>query len=284
MSNEDPNTVWDADAQASGEPAGQSPEVEEQASSEQPEETQQPEQAQAQPEKKPEEAAAPAQSPLDVEALAESIARAQQKTQQQAQASAPQPQRQLTEEEYRKMVNYAQIRPEHVQALAEGGEGAVQAMDEILQAGVRQALTVASMFVKQQLDNRFSALDERLTPYMSMADQMNIQRFENDFFTANPDLKQFGPLLNTVADQLSQQGFKPQNQQQAIDKAAELMRGMIKQFGLTPNASEQQSTQSQPAGGQPAMPTQSSGGQGGTRQQSSGGQGSKKDAAMSIWD
>lgn len=233
--------------------------------------------------------ATPAAQPpaIDPTAIARAIVQAQKEA---ATPAEPAP-KQMTDEEFRKAVNYAEANAEQVAALLQGGEPAVAAMNQIIQSTARQAMTVAAMHAQQLIQQYRSQMDQQLAPYMAMADRVNQQNFEMEFLDTHKDLAPYcsrgengQSLLDYAADQLIKQGYNPGSYSRAdnMKRIAETVRGFITQFGVKPAAATPQPAA--PGQPKPAMPTMSSGGQGGTQANSRNRPPPSDGGAMAVWD
>jgi hypothetical protein len=91
----------------------------------------------------------------------------------------------MSEEEMNRMLHVVQVGPEDVQAILDGGENAVAAMNKVIQGAVMQARTTAwyqtQVLLRQQ--------QERLAPVMDYYHQQQQEKLTHQFFHENKDFK-----------------------------------------------------------------------------------------------
>jgi hypothetical protein len=92
---------------------------------------------------------------------------------------------QMAQEDIDRMLNSYQAGPEEIQALLEGGENAVAAMNKIIQGAVTHARTVSwyqtQVLLRQQ--------QQQMTPVMEYYHQAQQKELTNTFFNENKDFK-----------------------------------------------------------------------------------------------
>lgn len=187
-------------------------------------------------------------TPLSVtpEALAQAMR--QVVPQQQAPQAAP------NQADYDRIFNRFVVQEPLVAAIQEGGPAAVAALQQIVEGTARHAATIAQHYI----DHHLGQVREQITPLQALREQQEMQSYENQFFTANPDLKdpRFRPLLEAQVAQLRASGARFNTPADAITHVAKSVRALLGGLGLNPAA--QPATTAAPAR-QPA--TVSTGGQ-----------------------
>lgn len=116
-----------------------------------------------------------------------------------AQAAAPV---QMSQEEIDKHLGTFRPAPEQIAALLEGGENSVAAMQAIVEGAVKNATTIS--WLQAQMIQR--QMMEQLNPVMSQFQTQQVQALQEEFFAANPDLKNQMRLLGAVKAGLDQEG------------------------------------------------------------------------------
>jgi hypothetical protein len=115
----------------------------------------------------------------------------------QPQSTAPE----MTQEQLDKMLNVYRPSAEEVNALLEGGDGAVSAMQKIIEGAVKQATTTAwlqAQYVQQQMS-------QQINPLLTAHQEQQMTKLREEFFTTHPDLKGREKLLGAVKAALDQQ-------------------------------------------------------------------------------
>jgi hypothetical protein len=179
--------------------------------------------------------------------------------------AAQQPQ--MSEEEIQKMLNVARVAPEDVQAILEGGDSAVEAMNRVIQAAVMQARTTAwyqtQYLLKQQ--------QQGLEPVMEYYRQQQQKELTNMFFSEHKDFKPdvHMRLLGAVKASLDAEGaFQGKSRAESFKLIADRAKEILAASGtpLVPVASPasggggKMATLSRPAGHGAAAPSGAGGG------------------------
>jgi hypothetical protein len=146
-----------------------------------------------------------------------------------------QPQQQLTEEEFRRMTNYANITEQEFLGLfVEDRKQAAQNFQNLIQKAVTQAVTMASLAHNAALEQ----VNQRFSPALQYVQSAQEKQLQAEFMEANTDLKGYEPLLMAIADQLKKEpGFKTMGKEQAFKTVAERARLVISKM---PGAQQQQ--------------------------------------------
>lgn len=200
---------------------------------------------------------APSPSPqpgLTKEDIAAAVASAVQTTQRQNQPVAPQ----MTQEEIDRALRVFRPTAKQVEALREGGENALGALNEIV-AGVYQQATTMSAY---QMQLQMEKIQGILNPVHTYVQQQQMAALKNEFFTEHPDLKGLDPLLASIKDQIVQEGKTFSDKKLAFAEVATRARALMKSLpGMTPAgaAASVAATGTPPSN----MSTQIGGGQGG---------------------
>jgi hypothetical protein len=129
---------------------------------------------------------------------------------------------------------------------------------------VNQALRGAELMIEQKL----ASLNQQIAPAVEIARKQQTEKLWNDFTTAAPELKEHREIVDAVAAQLAQSGFRPKDQNELFSRVADMSRGILSKAGVNLPQSQQQFS-----GGQ-QMPRMSSTnvGNGGNGGSPSGGQ------------
>ena len=137
---------------------------------------------------------------------------------------------QMSQEEIDRLLNKAQVGPEDVAAILEGGENAVAALGRVIQAAVLEARTTAwyqtQMLLKQQQDS--------LEPVIQHYHQAEQDKLTNQFFGEH---KEFQPdkhmkLLAAVKTSLdAEQAFKGKSRSDGFKLIAERAKELLSASG-----------------------------------------------------
>ncbi len=158
-------------------------------------------------------------TPDAIKALATSLAPAPQ-------AQAEPPPRQLSQDELDKLMNKFKVGIKHVQRLGlptEQAESAVEALNEIAEGIVRQAVTMAYLTT----ENLKRELGGQLGPLRQFMEQQREQSLRSEFFSANEDLKPVEPLVEAIFTKLVQSGVKFSSKEEGFKVVADQARQML---------------------------------------------------------
>lgn len=197
----------------------------------------------------------------------------------------PEQQPQMTQEEFDKMFNIYRPNEELLaRVLGEDKAQAVQAVQEMLHGAARQATTIASHLVQ----NEVQQLRQLIAPALAIAEEKQMEAMKVEFFEQYKDLKGMEPILVLIRDQFKGQGRTFKTKEEAFKAVAEEARKQIEAIpGLkaasvaSAAAGSQQQTQGQ-ASKMPGLSGgkgQSGAGDGGAASGSSG----KKSTAERIF-
>jgi len=137
-------------------------------------------------------------------------------------AAAPQPERQMTQEELDKAMNVFRVTPQHMKALGLSEEAA-EYMNEIVTGAVRQAVTMA-MLAQRKLQ---TDLEGRLTPLQKYMNEANEQKLRAEFFSKHEDLKDVETLVEAVYSRLSTSGVQFKTKDEAFKAIADQTRQLL---------------------------------------------------------
>lgn len=200
----------------------------------------------------------------------------QQPVQQQQVQQQPVPQ-QLPPEQVDKMLNKFTLTQKEYDAIfkTDSEEKSIEALNNVLQATVRQAVTMAFHLV-QDTEQRVA---QTVTPYIKFADTQRELMLRETFFNDHPDLRGAEPVINAVMVQMAQSGQKYQDQKQLFDAVAKSTKDQLAQLGLVQGQGQQPkpTTRKQPMA---VLPT---GGQGGRQESANAGQSRESNTARNIF-
>jgi len=149
----------------------------------------------------------------------------------------PAPPRELTPQEqadFDRAFNVVRITPERYLAIT--GQAAqtqeqIKALESTLHDTVRQAVAI-SLYQAQQMNSKAltayqTQMDSRLAPVFQAHQQARIVQLENDFHTANPDLKDYSELVKEVALSTQAQRIPFKSQDEAFKFVADRVRSLL---------------------------------------------------------
>ena len=215
-----------------------------------------------------------AQPQLTAEAIAEAMKKVGVGTQ-----AAPQPEKQYTQEDFDKAFQVFNPSPELVAAITAGGEGSLKAMQQLRDGLVRQAVTMASYMIQDQMEKYEAKFKPQFEPIQKYVTEKQVKELYDDFYTANKDLKPYDSIVQAAVQQLKGEGASFKSKEEGFKAAAERTRSILKSLpgiSLDPEGTGGQSPNPT------RMPTLSKGGQGGLGKGPSGGTGAK-DPSHSIF-
>jgi hypothetical protein len=221
------------------------------------------------------EAVAPKATPaLSAEEIATLAAQTVVQTQA-AQAKAAEdakPAPKMSDADFNKKFNVFSPTEEHVEAILQGGEEAVAALQEIVAGVALQATTQANFASQQSLAQH----QQNLAPYISLAEAEQSKQLADKFYLDNPQLNGQDALVASVIGLPEVQALSKQGVTQAdifkvvADKATAMITQIrdgaapvVQVTGGQPAAVTQPLTTSQPQVAGSKMPGTSTGGQGG---------------------
>ena len=201
---------------------------------------------------------------LDAKSLVSALKEAGLFAQQPAEPGQP-AQPQMTEQQMRQALNVYEPTAEIVEAIRQGGEPAVAALQQVVQGAVKQAVTLASLV----LEKKMAEVDQRYSPAVNMAQEAQMKQQADRFFGKYPKFKGMEPLLMQIRDSMVARKLQFPNEEaafEAVSQQADSILKMLPGGGNTPNTAGQQTQQ--PAGvknqqPKPNMPTLSGKGTGG---------------------
>lgn len=184
--------------------------------------------------------------------------------------AAPQTPQQMTPEQqaqFDKEFNVVRVTPELFQSIlgfAPENPAQLKAFENFAHGIVRQAAAMTMFQVQQMAKEREGALTQRLSPVLQHHQEQQAAKLETDFFTAHPDLKDFGGLVAEVAAAEKARGTTFKSPKEAIDYVANKARTLLGK-GATPGGTTPSTTVTKPTVTKPSMPTVSTGGRSGSQ-------------------
>ena len=217
-----------------------------------------------------------AQSQLTADSIAEAMKRVGVGTQ-----APAEPTKQYSQEDFDKAFQVFNPSSDLVNQLIGGGDGAIQAMTKLRDGLVRQAVTMASYIVQDQMEKYEAKFKPQFEPIQKYVTEKQVKELYDDFYTANKDLKPYDSIVQAAVQQLKGEGANFKTKAEGFKAAADRARTILKSLpGISLDGEGA-------AGGQSPnptrMPTLSKGGQGGLGKSSGGGQGAKNDPSHSIF-
>lgn len=187
-------------------------------------------------------------------------------------AQPQQPPKQYTQEDFDKAFQVFQATPEMITQLLAGGEGALKVFHSIRDGLVRQAVTMASYVIQDQLERYQQEFNPKFSNVEKYVSERQMKELYDEFYSENKDLKPYNTLVETAVQQLKAEGVQFKTKAEGFKAAAERARQLLKSIpGLNLTSPDD-------GGGAPnptRMPTLSRGGQGGVGKGQGGGQGAK---------
>lgn len=184
----------------------------------------------------------------DIQAIVQSV----------ASAVAPKPQpTQLSQAEIDQALRVYRPSAKLVESILAGGEGAVQALHEIVNGTATHAMTVANI----QLQDAIQRLEARLNPIQSHIREQQESALKSEFIAAHPNLKGFDPVLKTVYEGMVREGLTFPNKKEAFAEVAKRADAIIKSL---PGIGQSAAPAGQATGQTHSMSTLTGGGQGGS--------------------
>lgn len=199
----------------------------------------------------------PAPSTFTPEQVASLIEKAKGTPAPTAPVAPPKP---LTPEEIDAKLNTVKIVEADVNELLEGGTKAVGAMQRIVSAAVKNAVTVSSVLMKDEYEKLMGTLN----PHIQFAQEQQRVMTQNQYFSDNPTHVGLEPLVAQVAQQLVQSGFKG-SAKETFSEVAKRVNDLVAKLKIpTKTTEEGGTTPPTPTTSAPArMSTVTTGGQGG---------------------
>lgn len=204
---------------------------------------------------------------LTVDAIAEAMKRVGVGTQ----VASSEPTKQYTQEDFDKAFQVFNPSTELVNQIVAGGDGAVQAMTKLRDGLVRQAVTMASYIVQDQIEKYEAKFRPQFEPVAKYVTEKQVKELYDDFYDANKDLKPYDSVVQAAVQQLKAEGASFKTKEEGFKSAADRTRAILKTI---PGISLDSTSGSQSPNSS-RMPTLSKGGQGGLGKGPSGGSGAK---------
>jgi hypothetical protein len=198
------------------------------------------------------------QAALTPEAIAAAVRAAIAPPQQQGQQ---QQQQQLTPEQYRQVMQQQFAVREPTQAdydtIMNGGETAVAKLNELFQANLRSAALMARFEVQRAQQQ----MQEQLKPIFQARQQQTRETLFGEFNQAYPELKDYSPVVELVANHLRQNGKRFSTKDEAFKTVAATVKQLVKLQPNQPQSKSQQQTTTRRTPAPVAVGGQSAGGQ-----------------------
>jgi hypothetical protein len=129
----------------------------------------------------------------------------------------------MTQEELNRMLNVFQVSPDHATKLGLSAESA-PVLNELLQAAVKQAVTMAAYqmeAIRRQQEQKF---DTRLTPLQQYMQQRQEAQYREQFYKDYPEFKGFEPLVESTYKSMLTEGVRFDTPEEALKAIAERTR------------------------------------------------------------
>lgn len=189
----------------------------------------------------------------------------------------------MSQEEFDQMFNIYRPNKEVWAAIRGEDEGAaLQALTTMLHGSAKQATTIASHLIQNEL----AQLKQILQPALAMAEERTQTTLKEEFFKAHPDLKGLEPILVLIRDKMIASGRRFKTKEEAFKAVAEEAKAQVAAIpGLRQNgAAAGGAPAGQPAGQTARMPSLSGGkGQAGAGDASGSTGGAKTSTAKKIF-
>lgn len=157
----------------------------------------------------------------------------QEMLQQVAKPQQQQQEPQMTQEELARMLNVFNADQGLLETLGLKPE-ALPVFNNMLQAVVRQAVTMATVHQQQQM----RAMMERFAPLQQFVSQQQEEKYRKEFFESNADLKGFEPLAEAIYTQMIQEKFSG-TKEKVFEEIAKRTRDLKAKLNI-PQATQQQ--------------------------------------------
>jgi signal transduction histidine kinase len=138
-------------------------------------------------------------------------------------ATTPQPQ--LSQEQINQMLNVYSVPPTvavrlakalGIDATPEQATELATALNEMLEAKTRQAVTMAAVQIEALKRNDLAALQQQLHPVLNLAYQQEKARLQDEFMTTYPDTKGYEPVLEMIYNDMNGRGVKFNSKDEAF--------------------------------------------------------------------
>lgn len=152
-----------------------------------------------------------------------------------AQANAPKPAEQqqqgMSTEEFNKTFNVLTVDAKGFQDMfgfAPETPQQVANVNNAFQGAVKQAVKMATYLAGKEIEKLRTELGGQVAPIVTQQKNNREQALRQAFVAANGDLKDYMPLVETIAKQMVSEGKKFQNEQQLFSEVAKHVRGLLK--------------------------------------------------------
>jgi hypothetical protein len=152
-----------------------------------------------------------------------------------AQANAPKPVEQqapgMSTEEFNKTFNVLTVDAKGFQDMfgfAPENPQQVANVNNAFQGAVKQAVKMATYLAGKEIEKLRADLGGQVAPIVTQQKTNRENALRQGFIAANADLKDYMPLVETIAKQMVTEGKKFQNEQQLFSEVAKHVRGLLK--------------------------------------------------------
>ena len=205
-------------------------------------------------------------APLDVNALAEALARAQAPL---VERLAPQQKREVSDEEFAKITKRYDPSNELVEALFGDGatpESRLAALKQLVGGISTHALTASGMLIKSEADG----LRSQLTPLQEAQRDTARREFESTVTRSYPEIKPYRNLIGQAVSALKAANAQPRNDREAHSMIAQYIAHQVKRVNPSFQLTSSQRRAAQGGNGR-SMPSQAGMAGGGSGGGSTGG-------------
>lgn len=149
-------------------------------------------------------------------------------------ASQAQQSQGASDEELARQLGIVTVTPEIYKGIlgVDGTPEQVSALNNLMQMGAKQAVSVSSVIFQQALQS----LRAELTPYTGAVRQQQADQHKTTFFTKHPDLNQYQKLVEQQYTILKASGQQFPDAEAAYAALAQSTRDMLQSLGIKPTA------------------------------------------------
>ena len=168
------------------------------------------------------------------------------------------PEKEYKQEDFDKAFQVFNASPELVQELLSGGDGALSAMSKLRDGLVKQAVTMASYIVQDQLEKYDLKNRPQFDSVHKYVSEKQAKELYDDFYAKNKELQPYDTVVQTAVQQLKAEGMQFKTKEEGFKAAAARTKAILKTI---PGINLEPDTKISPT--PTRMPTLSKGGQGG---------------------
>lgn len=183
-----------------------------------------------------------------------------------------QPQAPTPEEvaEFEKQFNVVKVNADiykQILGVAPQNEQQVQALQGLLHGAAKQAIAMSTYMMRNEMQQRLQQVQQQFAPVNDYVTQQQVTKIENDFLTANPDLKDHQALVKEIAIAARASGQQFKSRDDAFKFVADRARSLL---GKAAPAGQPASRSPQATRKYNMTPTSLGGNPGGSRQPQAG--------------